>query len=177
MAFHLGGQISTPWIISDTSVFKMATSAQLHAMCYTVCSVLCWWTSWLLFPKTAQTHTSTSYLHMLWSRNEFNTLLSFAPWDFPHCWINFLLIWTDFPRCLCTLARQAHMCLCAGFGGWGGGAMTYCAFSQFSASWEACLPSSRKTWWHMLAGEKLPQPSQIFIMTPSFPPSDKQSKQ
>lgn len=121
MAFHLGGQISTPWIISDTSVFKMATSAQLHPMCYTVCSVLCWWTSWLLFPKTAQTHTSTSYLHMLWSRNEFNTLLSFAPWDFPHCWINFLLIWTDFPRCLCTLARQAHMCLCAGFGGWGRG--------------------------------------------------------
>lgn len=81
------------------------------------------------------------------------------PGNFPHCWINFRLIWADFPSCLCVLWLGEHVCLHA---------------VGRRPNWEACLPSSRETWWHMLAGERPPPPSQIFIVTPSFPASDRQ---
>lgn len=118
MALHLGGggggggcRSAQPGSSQTCQCLKMTPMAQLHAMCCAVCRLLLSWSSWLLFPGTALIHTATSYLHMLWPRNEFNTLLSAAPRDFPRCWINFLLIWTDFPRCLCTLARRAALCL------------------------------------------------------------------
>lgn len=106
-----GCRSAQPGSSQTCQCLKMTPMAQLQAMCYTVCRLLLLWSSWLLFPGTALIHTATRYLHMLWPRNEFNTLLSVVPRDFPRCWINFLLIWTDFPRCLCTLARRAALCL------------------------------------------------------------------
>ena len=115
----VGGRLALRGSSQTRQCLKMAALPQLHAMCHAVCRLLCSRTSWLL------KHTPTSYSHTLWSRNEFNTLLSVALWDFPHCWVNFLRIWADFPRCLCALARRARVCLCAG----GARAMTSCAFS------------------------------------------------
>lgn len=42
---------------------KMATLAQLHAMCSTLCSLLCSCTSWLLFAEMAQTHADQLFTH------------------------------------------------------------------------------------------------------------------
>lgn len=106
-----GCRSAQPGSSQTCQCLKMTPMAQLHAMCYAVCRLLLSWSSLLLFPGTALIHTATSYLHMLWLRYEFNTLLSVAPRDFPRCWINFLLILTDFPRCLCTLAKRAALCL------------------------------------------------------------------
>lgn len=87
-----GCRSAQPGSSQTCQCLKMTPMAQLHAMCYTVCRLLLSWSSWLLFPGTALTHAATSYLHTLWPRNEFNTLLSAAPRDFPRCCINFLLI-------------------------------------------------------------------------------------
>lgn len=109
---------------------------------------------------------------MRWPRDEFNTFLSVSLWDFLHCWINFLLIQADFPRCLWALARRADVCLWAGGGG---KAMTYCAFSQLR-SVSSIIQGNMVA--HACRGRwGVPQPGQIFIITPSFPPSDRQSKQ
>jgi len=75
-----------------TLMLKMAISAQLHAMCYTVCCGWRWWTSSQQSLLTAPSavyvmwlfqrflHASKTFikplLHMLWSYNEFNTLVS-----------------------------------------------------------------------------------------------------